>query len=236
MKRQSLISLTTAAIAVVMASGANAQEAPAKQNSIGPAIEFSGGGTSFGIKGKVGVSPQISVRPMILFGYKPSVSRSDIAKGSSTSNIPGSTTPLTLGNVPAGMEQELLNDPSFQAFADTLIGTVGSGTAYGLAVTYDFKSADSKISGYVGPRVLFGSASGSMSNSIGSFTTSTSETNIGLTAGADYAIAPDLTAGLSAAYDFSRSGTFSITTPLGTNTSQLSGGNFKMGINVGYSF
>jgi hypothetical protein len=63
---------------VVTASGANAQDNSSpnlKPYSIGPAIEFSGGGSSFGIKGRISnPGTPVSVRPIILFGYTPSVS------------------------------------------------------------------------------------------------------------------------------------------------------------------
>jgi opacity protein-like surface antigen len=192
-----------------------------KKYSIGPAIEFGGGGTSFGIKGKASVSDQISVRPMILFGYKPSVSRSDINQLA----LNGGT---TQANIDTTTGQQNITD---------VINNIGSGIGYGLAVTYDFKSPDSKIVGYVGPRILFGSASGSnTSTSGGQFTTSTNETNIGLTAGADYAIAPDITAGVTATYNFSRSGTTSLTTSGVTNSTNFSGGTFNVGINASYNF
>ena len=65
-------------MAAVTASGANAQDNPSanlKPYSVGPAIEFSGGGTSFGIKGRISnPGVPVSVRPIILFGYTPSVS------------------------------------------------------------------------------------------------------------------------------------------------------------------
>ncbi len=232
MKRPNLISLITTAIATLLASGVNAQERlvdNANQNSIGPAIEFGGGGTSFGIKGKIGVSPQFSIRPMILFGYKPIVNRSDVNQ-------------LILdaaqnSGVDAATAQSQINTSVGQSVIDTLSGSVGSGTAYGLAATYDFTSPDRKLSGYIGPRILFGSASGSGNASNGApFTTSTSETNIGLLAGADYAISDNFILGLNGTYNFSRSGTFSVTDTNGSSSTALSGGNFKFGVNVGYSF
>jgi hypothetical protein len=103
MNRTHLISLTAVAMAMtgVMSSGANAQEqtsAPAKQFSVGPAIEFSGGGTSFGIKGKIGVGSSISIRPTILFGYTPSVDGATFGKAivNGSANILSTTAvPLT---------------------------------------------------------------------------------------------------------------------------------------------
>jgi hypothetical protein len=70
MNRKNLISVSTllystAAIvlAVVSSSCANAQE---KRFSVGPAIEFSGGGTSFGIKGRISnPGTPVSVRPIV---------------------------------------------------------------------------------------------------------------------------------------------------------------------------
>jgi hypothetical protein len=109
MKRPNLIALMTVAVAMFVANSTNAQERladNAKQYSIGPAIEFGGAGTSFGIKGKIGVSPQFSIRPTVLFGYQPSVSASDISNGSITANdgslgangLPATIPINTLGN------------------------------------------------------------------------------------------------------------------------------------------
>jgi opacity protein-like surface antigen len=197
---------------------------PDQKYSIGPVIEF-GVGTSFGIIGKFSVSDQISIRPMVLFGYKPSVGKSNIDR---------------IG-LKAGATQAQIDTAAGQQFATDVLNNTGTGTAYGLTVSYDFKSPDSKIAGYIGPRLLFASASGSGNNSTllgpaGSFTTSTNETNIGLTAGADYAISPDVTAGLSATYNILRSGTTSVTTGGTTLSDSLSGGNFNVGINVSYNF
>jgi hypothetical protein len=198
--------------------------APDKKYSIGPVIEF-GVNTSFGIIGKFSVSDQISIRPMVLFGYKPSVSRSNINQIGLKANAPQAQIDTTAG----------------QQFLTDVLNSTGTGTAYGLTVSYDFKSPDSKIAGYIGPRLLFASASGSGNNSNsfgppGPFTTSTNETNIGLTAGADYAISPDVTAGLTATYNILRSGTTSVTTNGRTLSDSLSGGNFNVGINVSYNF
>jgi opacity protein-like surface antigen len=157
-----------------------------------------------------------------LFGYKPSVSRSEINQGA-----------LNLGFTQAQ------NNTALGQERITGVGnSFGSGIGYGLAVTYDFKSPDSKIVGYVGPRILFGSSSGSgtFAGSTQGFTTSANETNIGLTAGADYAIAPDITAGINATYNFSRSGTATLTSGGLTGSTALSGGTFNVGINAGYSF
>ncbi len=65
-------------LAVVSASRANAQE---KRFSVGPAIEFSGGGTSFGIKGRISnPGTPVSVRPIVLFGYTPNVSGANFSQ------------------------------------------------------------------------------------------------------------------------------------------------------------
>jgi hypothetical protein len=213
-------------IAPAEKSSKKSAEAPAadKKYSIGPAIEF-GVGTSFGITGKYSVSDQISIRPMVLFGYKPSVSRTNVNQ---------------IG-LKAGVSQALVDSALGQQFATDVLNSTGTGTAYGLTVTYDFKSLDSKIVGYIGPRLLFASASGSGTNSTllgpaGAFTTSTNETNIGLTVGADYAISPDVNAGLNATYNVLRSGTTSLTTGGTTLRDSLSGGNFNVAINVSYNF
>jgi opacity protein-like surface antigen len=157
-----------------------------------------------------------------LFGYKPSVSRSEINQGA----------------LNGGSTQVFLNTPEGQQVITDVSNNLGSGIGYGLAVTYDFKSPDSKIVGYVGPRILFASTSGSgtFTGTTQGFTTSANETNIGLTAGADYAIAPDITAGINATYNFSRSGTASLTSGGVTGSTGLSGGTFNVGINAAYSF
>jgi hypothetical protein len=182
---------------------------PEKKYSIGPALEFGGGGTSFGIKANVSVSENFSVRPLILFGYKP-LSNSDVSK--------------------FARDRGLVRT---NAEIDQAVSDVGTGTAYGLALTYDFKSPDSKLLGYVGPRILVGTASGSGTG----FTTSTSEANIGLTAGANYAISPDFTAGLDATYNFSRSAELSSTSSGVTVKNTLSPDpSFKFGLNILYNF
>ena len=128
------------------------------------------------------------------------------------------------------------NGAAGQAAIDAVSKTIGTGTAFGLAATYDFKSPDSKITGYVGPRILFGSASGSGNVGVVPFTVDTKELNIGLTAGADYAVSENFTAGLNATYNFSRSGTATLTTPTGSSDIPISGGGFNFAINVGYNF
>jgi hypothetical protein len=111
--------------------------------------------------------------------------------------------------------------------------TPGSGVAYGAAVTYDFESTDKKLSGYIGPRVLFASGS----SKAGNFDTNTNETNIGLLVGTDYAISPDFTAGLSGTYNFSKTGTLDVSGPGGfKGSSSISGSSFDVGINFAYRF
>jgi hypothetical protein len=111
--------------------------------------------------------------------------------------------------------------------------TPGTGTAYGAAVTLDFESSDKKLSGYIGPRVLVASGS----SKVGNFDTNTNETNVGILVGADYAISPDFTAGLSGTYNFSKSGTLDVSGPGGfRGSSTTSGSSFDIGINLGYRF
>jgi hypothetical protein len=111
--------------------------------------------------------------------------------------------------------------------------TPGSGVAYGAAVTYDFESTDKKLSGYIGPRVLFASGS----SKAGNFDTNTNETNIGLLVGTDYAISPDFTVGLSGTYNFSKTGTLDVSGSGGfKGSSSVSGSSFDVGINFGYRF
>jgi len=391
-------------LAAAMAGSVNAQETPSptsKQYSISPAIEFSGGGTSFGIKGRISnPNVPISVRPIVLFGYTPSVTGADFMKSvangvSNLSNFagltadqkraqvqlfynvaltdpqandiakklvaalstpnPDSTQVYLIGRAkdyiarydietfknltpaqqqaqikifapnivdvataatalntavttpapfrtpaqnqtisdakgylataaatnlsgfltltPAQQSEELqifsrtpLSDAQADVIATNLttalanpttspnatfiasanqaiayssntnaVGfTPGSGTAYGAAITYDFESADKKFIGYVGPRILFASGS----NRIGNFDTSTSETDIGVLIGADYAISNDFIAGLSATYNFSKTGTLNVSGAGGfSGSAALSGSNsLDVGINFGYRF
>ncbi len=227
MKRLNLISLITVTVAIFMANHANAQGQSVdnpKQYSIGPAIEFGDAGTAFGIKGKIGVSPQFSIRPTVLFGYQPTVSQGNVLNGSIT-GIDGTVIQLsTLGS-------------SLGSINSQAVANVGTGTAYGIALTYDFKSPDGKFQGYVGPSILFGSAS--RSDTLGGIpaTVSTSETNIGLTAGTDFIISDNFTAGFNTTYNLSRSGSFNVNAPgVGVINAPISGGNFKFGVNFGYSF
>jgi hypothetical protein len=122
---------------------------------------------------------------------------------------------------------------SFVARTDATGFTPGSGVAYGAAVTYDFATSDKKLTGYVGPRVMFASGT----SKIGKFDTSTNETNFGLLLGADYEISPDFTAGLSGTYNFAKSGNLNVSAPGGFNgSSSVSGSSFDVGISLGYRF
>jgi hypothetical protein len=49
-------------------------------------------------------------------------------------------------------------------------------------------------------------------------------------------IAPDITAGITATYNFSRSGTTSLTSGGVTTSTNISGGTFNVGINASYNF
>ena len=224
MKIANLLALTV--ISTIIAT--NTVSAQEKTKSVGPVIEFGGGGTAFGIQSKIIVSPQFSVRPIVLFGYKPSVGRGDVTQS------------LIDDRVSAGFPLDLAVEFSKSALGqeqiDTVSRTIGTGTAFGLAATYDFKSPDSKIVGYVGPRILFGSASGSGNLGGVPFTVDTKELNIGLTAGADYAVSDNFTAGLNATYNFSRNGTATLTAPTGSSDIPISGGGFNFAVNVGYNF
>jgi hypothetical protein len=136
-----------------------------------------------------------------------------------------------------GLQGKFGISPEFSARPIILFG---DGTLYGLSLTYDFKFPDSKISGYVGPRILFGSASRSAVVQGVPVTGTVSGTQIALTAGGDYAISPNFTAGLNVSYAFSRSSTFSgsdqlVGLPVVGSVSS-STGNFNVGINVGYNF
>jgi Opacity family porin protein len=196
----------------------NSDPAPEKKY-IGPAIQFGGGSTSFGIAGKYTLSEQFSVRPIFLFGYKPSVTKSN----------------LNQAFVSAGISQSELNTPAGQTALDSTLGGIGTGFGYGASIVYDFKSPDGKMVGYFGPRLLIGSTSSQYTltdgtNSIPNTTIDTSETNIGLTAGADLSITPNLTAGINATYNLYRSLKIGKADPLSTGSS------IDFGINVTYGF
>lgn len=408
MNRTYILVLLTA-MAAVTASGANAQNNPSanlKPYSVGPAIEFSGGGTSFGIKGRISnPGVPVSVRPIVLFGYTPSVSGATfsqaVSSGSGTLSgfaaltteqkrvqikliydlaltdqqaddvakrlsaalataparrtteqnfyiakaqdsvqrydlenfktltpaqqraqvqlfAPATTTDAQIDAATAALKQAVetpassrttaqvqtianaqsslnnadlrlfssltstqqretaqifsrtpLTESEADAFANQLTSalqtsaatrtftqnaiittanqsvayaantgavgfTPGSGTAYGAAITYDFESADKKLMGYFGPRVLFATGS----SKVGNFDTSTNELSIGALIGADYAISGDLTAGLNATYNFSKSGTLSVSGPGGFSGSAPISGNssFDIGVSLGYRF
>jgi F0F1-type ATP synthase delta subunit len=144
----------------------------------------------------------------------------------------------TPANIRTAAQNDIINTANqsvaYIAKTQAIDFTPGSGTAYGAAITYDFESADKKLSGYIGPRVLFASGS----SKIGNFDTSTTETNFGLLLGADYAISNDFIAGLSATYNFSKTGTLNVSGPGGFNGSTpVSGGNsLDIGVNFGYRF
>jgi opacity protein-like surface antigen len=186
-----------------------------KKYSIGPVIEFGGSGASFGITGKYKypLIDNFSVRPIVLFGYKPVVTGSNVNNAFSVVGGNGVFTQTEL---------------------DTIAGSVGSGFAYGASITYDLKSADNKIVGYVGPRLLLAKASGNGSIVRGSntatFKIDTQEVTVGLTAGADFAITSDLTAGLNATYNLYRS------LSIGELGTQNAGTSSSFGINVTYNF
>jgi Opacity family porin protein len=221
MYRTSLISLTAIFMAVTAAINVNAQDITPKKYSVGPAIEFNGSGTSFGIQGKVNVIPNFSVRPIILFGYTPGVSRNDITIGTGSNSNTFSLSPISQDEITA------------------LKNSVPKGTAYGIAITYDFTFPESRISAYVGPRILSSSSSGvstAINGGVGIGATSASVTEIGLIVGADYAISTDFTAGLNATYNFAKSGSYSIRFPGLTDNIPVSGNDFSIGINVGYNF
>ncbi len=211
MKRSYLIALG-AVPAVLAPSSVFAAE---KTISIGPVVEFGGNGTSFGINSKYSVSPEISLRPMLLFGYKP-INRSDVNQEL----------------IKNGNTQAAIDTPQGQAVISNTIDSIGTGIGYGLSITYDFKSPSSKIVGYVGPRILFGSASKTDSG----VTVNSNETSIGLTAGADYAISENVTAGVNATYNFSRNATVNISGPGGSASFSGSNSTFNFGLNVGFSF
>ena len=165
------------------------------------------------------------------------------AKPLSDSEIDAAATSLTAAlNTPAANRTLAQNatlstaQQSVAYIANTqAIGfTPGSGTAYGAAITYDFESADKKLMGYFGPRILFATGS----SKVGNFDTSTTETSIGALIGADYAISDSLTAGLNATYNFSKSGTLSVSGPGGFSGSAPVSGNssFDIGVSFGYRF
>jgi Outer membrane protein beta-barrel domain len=208
----SIIPIVALALACTANSAlAQSKPTPEKQFSVGPVIEFGGGGTSFGIQGKYGIGGNFSVRPLFLFGYRSSVSKSDLSKYYT-------------------FTQAEADSSAGQTILDETVKGIGTGFGYGAAITYDFKSPDSKIVGYVGPRILGGYTSGSGSAFGTSLNSSSREASIGLTVGADYEISPDFTAGLNATYNFYRK------TEVGANAIPFTGPTFNVGLNAGYRF
>lgn len=160
------------------------------------------------------------------------------AQESPTQNSVGPAIELGNTNTLFGIQGKYGISPEFSARPIILFG---DGTLYGLSLTYDFKIPDSNISGYVGPRILFGSTSrsGVLAGGI-PFSGTVSGTQIGLMVGGDYTISDNFTAGLNATYAFSRSSTFSgsdllVGLPV-TGSASSSTGNFNVGINLGYNF
>lgn len=97
MYRLSLISLTMIVMAALSAANVNAQETLHKKITVGTALEFSGGGTSFGIQGKIPIGSNFSVRPIVLFGYQTEVNIRVIRtseSGTSTPTTGGCNSPL----------------------------------------------------------------------------------------------------------------------------------------------
>jgi hypothetical protein len=182
-----------------ISTGANAQEQNSlKSNAIGPAVEFSNGDITVGVKAKVAIGQQFSIRPTILFGYD--------------------------------NDLRIVNANNI---------TPGSGIAYGAAITYDIDSADKKFTAYIGPRALF--SSGSVSQTLNGGQVASlgyNQTDIGLLVGGDYAISDNFTAGVNVVYNFARSGSATLTTPLGTQiqSGSINGNNFDFGINFAYRF
>ena len=85
MHRLSLISLTTMMMATLVAGNVNAQEAPPRKTTVGPAIEF-GNGAAFGIQAKIPIGSNFSVRPIVLFGYQTKTIYSSSGSGSGSSS------------------------------------------------------------------------------------------------------------------------------------------------------
>lgn len=237
------ISLTAIAIAVTATTQVNAQEARPKTFSIGPAIEINGKGASFGIGGKIRVAPRFEVRPIVLFGYEPNVEGTATFGGQQTSGT-SLIDPNAFGNL---IREELCASPNTTVCLPPSVSTpstqsnssrtvkipAASGTAYGVALTYDLTSQRSKLQAYVGPRILFASTSGNQDG----ISIKANETNIGLIAGADYAISPSFITGLNATYNFSRSGSYTLTDAQNNSSkTSISGGDFRFGINFNYTF
>ncbi len=177
-----------------------------KKYSIGPAIEFGGSGASFGIAGKYPLSENFSVRPIVLFGRKTTVTTSNL-----TQAIGGSYTANDINAIAQSVDNF-------------------SGLAYGISATYDFKSPDSKITGYIGPKILSTAVSVTGTKGFTPVQIDISEINVGLTAGADFAITPDLTAGLNATYNLYRG------VKIDSTNIQNPGSTTNFGVNVTYNF
>jgi opacity protein-like surface antigen len=61
--------------------------------------------------------------------------------------------------------------------------------------------------------------------------------NLGLTAGTDFILSDNFTAGINSTYNLSRSGSSNINAPgVGVINVPISGGNFKFGVNFAYNF
>jgi Outer membrane protein beta-barrel domain len=177
-----------------------------KKYSIGPAIEFGGGGTNFGIAGKYNLGEQFSIRPLILFGRKTTVSNSNLTK-----SLGGSYTASDINSI-ANLVDNF------------------SGIGYGVAATYNFKSLDNKIAGYIGPRILSSGVSVTGTKGFTPVQIDITEINVGLTAGADFALTPDLSAGLNATYNFYRG------VRIDSSDIQNLGSTTNFGVNFTYSF
>ncbi len=240
MYRISFISLTAIAITVTATSHVNAQKASPKTFSIGPAIEINSQGASLGIQGKIRVTRRFEVRPIVLFGYEPNVEGTATVEGQQTSaglsqdqialyQLGQCAAPTGFCSAPGS-----ITSPSTQTSSSRTVKIpAASGTAYGVALTYDLTSPRSRLQAYVGPRILFASTSGNQDG----YSIKAHETNIGLIVGGDYAISPSLTAGLNATYNFSRSGSYTLTnTQNNSSKISISGGDLRVGINFGYAF
>lgn len=179
----------------------------------------------------------------------PSTFTTNAAVSSNGTTIPAGTviqkgTIVPAGTVlPAGLTIPALTFlPGGTSYAPGFLKSKPTGTAFGLAVTYDIKlDPQGKSTAYIGPKVAFSSASGALT--FGGVENpdvklNTNETKIGLVAGADYAVSDNFTVGANVTYNISRSlnGSVSVGGRSLTDFIQSSGSAVDFGIRFGYQF
>jgi acetyltransferase-like isoleucine patch superfamily enzyme len=127
-----------------------------------------------------------------------------------------------------------------------LITNQNSGTAFGLAATYDFKLDDSgRSTAYIGPKIEFGSASGQVTAAgtpVPNTKINVNQTKIGIIGGGDFAVSDDFTVGANVTLNLSNS--VDVTPAPGfsagglnlNNFSRSTGSSIDFGIRAAYRF